>query len=189
MTPDDSTTAPAPTTAETPPMVRPAAGAVGDLPVNTGPRRVLGVKAGGRHGDFYFVASSSPWAPRRYARRFPLDQAGWEAAWQAFAAEDPVGAQQYLDIRAERAKGTAQRPSHQSAPLEPAQFPLGWAYLLCGFIVGLVGIILVHAGLSYHNSGLVVFAFITLFFGLLLALIGVVAEGIRVAEQQRDQST
>lgn len=188
MTPDDPSPAPGPAVIETPPMLRPAAGAVGDLPVHTGPQRVLGVRAGGRKGDFYFVASSNLWATRRYARRFPLDQQGWEAAWRVFATEDPAGALAYVEKRAAAAAGDTAANASRRPPDEPEirPIPTGWSYILGGFALMVMGIVLVHAGASWHNSGLIVFAFVTVSFGLLVALVGVVAEGIRVSSHSRE---
>lgn len=73
-------------------MLRPGANSWGDVPIQVGPERTLGMKLGRK--KFYFLASTRSEA-RRYARKFPISEEGWTEAWRAFAGEDPVGAAAY----------------------------------------------------------------------------------------------
>ncbi|HET8599514.1 MAG TPA: hypothetical protein VFL99_04245 [Segeticoccus sp.] len=165
---------------QAPPQVRPRPGASGDVPVKSGARRVLGMKVAPHGTSFYFLAATGPFT-RRYARRFPLTEAGWLASWNQFAAEDPAAAAEYFGqvLHPEAAVPAPPRDAQVRDPQVRDAWcvVLGGLGVLAAFFVGLWA--LVHAALpllAFMAVGFVVAAGVGLFGIVGLAVRLVLAE-------------
>jgi Domain of unknown function (DUF4190)/Uncharacterised protein family UPF0547 len=98
-----------------PPAVLPKPNAVGDHPIKTGRQLTLGIKIRSSDDAFYFLANSS--GGRRYSRRFPITEEGWQAVWRDFVAGDPEAARLYERTLATQGDSHAtQGDSQQQSP-------------------------------------------------------------------------
>ena len=165
---------------QVPPMARPSPRSFGDVPLQSGSSRTLGIKVRSRDTAFYFLAARG--ALRRYGRRFPLTEEGWLQAWTTFAAEDPVGAALYRDSLDAGSSGPA-RSAGAVASGAGEVADDGWMWVLLGGIGWICAVALGYQGIRHASTMLVLLGGALAFCSLVATLFGVVAEGIRLARR------
>lgn len=171
-----------PAVTEVPPMPRPSPRSFGDVPLQSGSTSTLGIKVRSPDKAFYFLAARG--ALRRYARRFPLTEEGWVAAWTAFAAEDPTGAALYrssLDPRP--AAPTGASGVAVAARGSGADMSEGWLYILGGGFGWVIADVVIYEGVRHLSAAPVVIGAVLAFLSIVVTMIGVIAEGIRLARR------
>jgi hypothetical protein len=171
-----------PAAGEVPPMPRPSPQSYGDLPLQTGSTSTLGIKRKSRDNAFYFLAAQG--ALRRYGRRFPLTEDGWVAAWTAFATEDPEGAALYRDsLNPSLARPAGASGAAVAATGSGADISEGWLYILSGGAGWVIADVVIYEGARHLSAAPMVIGGVVGFFSIVVTLIGVIAEGIRLARR------
>jgi hypothetical protein len=178
-------------------MVRPNLTYRGLTPIRSGQRSILGYEVLGAGEARYYVAPRRVGGARK-ASWYPLDEAGWDAAWRAFEEAEPGNAADYR--RRVDASSRPDDPGAAAVPLsatEAATRTLGWL-LVGGGLLSLVGVVtffgcwlgrtsaLAHGTEAGGFAPFIVLGALVTLVGNALLLVGLIGWGVKLGREAAD---